>query len=153
MLPFRTVASGRFRVRPADVQLLSPLTGPDKVICIGMNYRDHCEEQGAPVPEEPVVFNKFPNSIVGPYDQIPYPDVTSELDWEVELAIVVGKGGKNISEANALDHVFGFTVAHDVSARDWQLKKNGGQFLLGKSMDGFCPLGNQSGWRGGVTHR
>jgi 2-keto-4-pentenoate hydratase/2-oxohepta-3-ene-1,7-dioic acid hydratase in catechol pathway len=67
---------------------------------------------------------------------------SKELDWEVELAIVIGKEGKNINESDALDHIFGFTVAHDVSARDWQLKKNGGQWLLGKSMDAFCPIGN-----------
>ncbi len=67
--------------------------------------------------------------------------VFKELDWEVELAIVIGKEGKNIPKASAMDHVFGFTVAHDVSARDWQLKRNGGQWLLGKSMDAFCPIG------------
>ena len=106
-----------------------------------MNYRDHCEEQGAPIPTEPVVFNKFPSSIVGPFDPIPYPEVTGELDWEVELAAVVGRRGRDIPESSAMSHVLGFTVAHDVSARDWQLKRNCGQWLLGKTMDGFCPLG------------
>ena len=106
-----------------------------------MNYRDHCEEQNAPVPTEPVVFNKFPSCIIGPKADLPYPDCTSELDWEVELTIVIGKKGKKIPESEAMDYVFGYTVAHDVSARDWQLKKNGGQWLIGKAMDGFCPLG------------
>ena len=81
---------------------------------------------------------------MGPNDDIPYPEITKELDWEVELAIVIGKKGFNIPLAQAPDHIFGFTVAHDVSARDWQLKKNGGQWLLGKAMDAFCPLGRDT---------
>lgn len=129
------------RLAPKDVTLMAPVTSPDKVICIGMNYKDHCEEQNAPVPTEPVVFNKFPSCIIGPNDPIPFPELTKELDWEVELAIVIGKLGRNIPETEAMDYVLGYTVAHDVSARDWQLKKNGGQWLLGKAMDGFCPLG------------
>eukprot|EP00095_Tigriopus_kingsejongensis_P005324 maker-scaffold123_size333416-snap-gene-2.20 protein:Tk05324 transcript:maker-scaffold123_size333416-snap-gene-2.20-mRNA-1 annotation:"fumarylacetoacetate hydrolase domain-containing protein 2" len=137
----RIVDSNPIKIASHDILLEAPVTRPDKVLCIGMNYKDHCEEQNAPVPKEPVVFNKFPSCIIGPHDPIPYPPVTEELDWEVELAIVVGKQGRNISEDQAMDYVFGFTVAHDVSARDWQLKKNGGQWLLGKAMDGFCPLG------------
>jgi len=124
-----------------QVKFLSPITNPDKVICIGMNYKDHCEEQGAPVPIEPIIFNKFPSTITGPYDDIQYTEETMALDWEVELAVVIGKAGKRILPENALEHVFGYTVAHDVSARDWQLKRNGGQWLLGKTMDTFCPLG------------
>ena len=106
-----------------------------------MNYKDHCEEQGAPIPKEPVVFNKFPSTIVGPFDNLPYPEISKELDWEVELVIVIGKSGFNIPENKAADHIFGYTVAHDVSARDWQLRRNGGQWLLGKSMNAFCPIG------------
>ena len=117
------------------------MTRPDKVICIGMNYKDHCEEQNAPVPSEPVVFNKFPSCIVGPTDDLPYPDATNELDWEVELAIVIGKKAKGVPEKEAGEYIAGYTPAHDVSARDWQLKRNGGQWLMGKAMDGFCPLG------------
>lgn len=131
----------KFRIPRCEVTLSAPIDGMDKVLCIGMNYKDHCEEQNAPVPTEPLVFNKFPSCVVGPFADIPYPEVTEQLDWEVELVIVIGKEGKDISEADAMDHVFGFTVAHDVSARDWQLKKNGGQWLLGKSMDAFCPIG------------
>jgi len=137
----RAIDSKRFRVPRSEVILLAPITGPDKVLCIGMNYKDHCEEQGAPVPTEPVVFNKFPSCIAGPTDPLPYPEVTKELDWEVELAIVIGKRCKNISEGDALDHILGFTVAHDVSARDWQMKRNGGQWLVGKAMDCFSPIG------------
>ena len=95
-----------------------------------MNYVDHCEEQNKPIPQEPLVFNKFPSCIVGPADPIPYPEISQELDWEVELVIVIGKSGFQIPKDKAMDHVFGFTVAHDVSARDWQLRKNGGTYLL-----------------------
>merc|ERR1719468_65428 len=129
------------KISPSEVDLKAPLTKPDKVLCIGMNYVDHCEEQNKPIPTEPLVFNKFPSCIVGPSEPIPYPEVSKELDWEVELVIVIGKSGFEIKNKEAMDHVFGYTVAHDVSARDWQLRKNGGQWLLGKAMNGFCPIG------------
>ena len=125
----------------AEVKLLSPITSPDKVLCIGMNYVDHCAEQNQPVPTEPVVFNKFPSCIVGPGDAIELPTATSELDWEVELVIVIGQRCRNVTAEQAGDYIFGYTVAHDVSARDWQLRRNGGQWLIGKAMDTFCPLG------------
>lgn len=124
-----------------SIKILSPITDPEKVLCVGMNYVDHCKEQNQPVPEEPVIFNKFASSIVGPTDDIPYPEETQELDWEVEMVIVIGKAGKNIKESDAMNHVVGYTVAHDVSARDWQMRRNGKQWLLGKAMDAFCPLG------------
>ncbi|XP_077992554.1 oxaloacetate tautomerase fahd2, mitochondrial-like [Glandiceps talaboti] len=137
----KAVESGQYVIKRDTVRLRAPITNPDKVLCIGNNYRDHCAEQGVPVPTEPVVFSKFSSSVVGPGDDIIYPDVTDALDWEVELVVVIGKAGKNIKEADAMNHVVGFTVGHDVSARDWQLKKNGGQWLLGKTMDTFCPIG------------
>ena len=90
-----------------------------------MNYKDHCEEQGVPIPKEPLVFSKFPSCVVGPSSDLPLPSITEQLDWEVELCIVVGKEVKNISKEDAMDCVFGFTAAHDVSARDWQLKRYG----------------------------
>jgi 2-keto-4-pentenoate hydratase/2-oxohepta-3-ene-1,7-dioic acid hydratase in catechol pathway len=124
-----------------DISLAAPITGMDKVLCIGMNYRDHCEEQGAPVPTEPLVFNKFPSCVCGPSDDIPLPACTQQLDWEVELTVVIGKTARNVTKEDALSCVLGYTVAHDVSARDWQLKRNGGQWLAGKAMDNFCPLG------------
>jgi len=124
-----------------NVNLLPPVSGSDKVVCIGMNYKDHCEEQNVPVPAEPIFFSKFASCLVGPQDPIPYPEATKELDYEVELAVVIGKKGKNIEKSNVMDHVLGYTVAHDVSARDWQLKKNGGQWLVGKAMDAFSPIG------------
>ncbi|KAG8223570.1 hypothetical protein J437_LFUL003034 [Ladona fulva] len=124
-----------------DVIVKAPIYGPDKVACVGMNYRDHCEELNAPIPQEPMFFNKFPSSIAGPNDPIPFPSPTDSLDYEVELALIIGKKGKDIPIETAMDHIFGYCVAHDVTARDWQLKKNGGQWLLGKTMEAFCPLG------------
>ncbi|GAB1607618.1 fumarylacetoacetate hydrolase domain-containing protein 2-like [Argonauta hians] len=124
-----------------DVNLLSPITQPDKLICVGMNYKDHCEELEVGYPEEPVIFSKFSSCIVGPHGPVLYPKVTTQLDWEVELAVVIGKGGKDIPVSEAMSCVFGYTVAFDVSARDWQLQRNGQQWLLGKTMDTFCPLG------------
>nr|XP_020635843.1 fumarylacetoacetate hydrolase domain-containing protein 2 [Pogona vitticeps]XP_020635844.1 fumarylacetoacetate hydrolase domain-containing protein 2 [Pogona vitticeps]XP_020635845.1 fumarylacetoacetate hydrolase domain-containing protein 2 [Pogona vitticeps] len=124
-----------------QVTLLAPITNPDKVICVGMNYVDHCLEQNVKIPTEPIIFSKFSSSIVGPYDDIIHPPESKEVDWEVELAFVIGKRGKHIQESEAMDHVAGFTVAHDVSARDWQMKRNGKQWLLGKTFDTFCPLG------------
>uniref|UniRef100_A0A8B9S6Y8 Fumarylacetoacetate hydrolase domain containing 2A n=1 Tax=Apteryx owenii TaxID=8824 RepID=A0A8B9S6Y8_APTOW len=140
-VPRRAQESGRHRVPRAEVTLLAPVTGPDKVICVGLNYKDHCREQGVKIPQEPVIFSKFPSAIAGPFDDIAHPAESGEVDWEVELAFVIGKKGKRIAEAAALDHVAGFTVANDVSARDWQMKRNGRQWLLGKTFDTFCPLG------------
>jgi 2-keto-4-pentenoate hydratase/2-oxohepta-3-ene-1,7-dioic acid hydratase in catechol pathway/6-phosphogluconolactonase (cycloisomerase 2 family) len=125
-----------------DVQLLPPILKPEKVLCVGMNYREHCEEQNFPIPDEPVIFNKFGSSVTGPNSNVYYNgNQTQQMDFEVELAVIIGLGGKDIKEENALKHVAGVTVAHDVSSRDWQFQKNGGQWLLGKCQDTFCPLG------------
>ncbi|XP_035496410.2 fumarylacetoacetate hydrolase domain-containing protein 2A isoform X2 [Scophthalmus maximus] len=137
----RALASGRCVLERSDIQLLSPVSAPEKVVCVGMNYRDHCLEQNAPIPEEPIIFSKFPSAITGPYDDIALPSESQEVDWEVELAFVIGRRGKHIKEEDALSYVAGFTVANDVSARDWQMKRNGKQWLLGKTFDSFCPLG------------
>ncbi|KAK3095402.1 hypothetical protein FSP39_014214 [Pinctada imbricata] len=140
----KAMNSGKGIIKPSSsVKVVAPIYNPDKVLCIGMNYKDHCEEQNAPVPVEPVIFNKFPSCIIGPTDDLQYPAETTQLDWEVELTIVIGKNAKNVTESDAMDYIFGYTVAHDVSARDWQLQagKNGGQWVIGKAMDGFCPLG------------
>ncbi|XP_029999187.1 fumarylacetoacetate hydrolase domain-containing protein 2A [Sphaeramia orbicularis] len=137
----RAVASGQCVLKRSDVRLLSPILNPEKVVCVGMNYRDHCLEQNAPIPKEPIIFSKFPSAITGPYDDIVLPSESQEVDWEVELAFVIGRKGKHIKEEDALSHVAGFTVANDVSARDWQMKRNGRQWLLGKTFDSFCPLG------------
>ncbi|XP_035674731.1 fumarylacetoacetate hydrolase domain-containing protein 2-like [Branchiostoma floridae] len=129
-------------ILPRDqIHLTSPVPNPGKVICVGMNYKDHCLEQNAPIPEEPIYFSKFGNSITGPEDDIIHPENSDEVDWEVEMVVVIGKQGKDIKEEEAYDYVAGYTVADDVSARDWQMRKNGRQWLLGKTFDTFCPLG------------
>jgi len=124
-----------------QVQIIQPLRKPDKILCVGHNYKDHCEELGLPLPKQPVFFNKFPSTIIGPNHNLPHPEATKALDYEVELAIIIGKAGKNIKKSEALDHIFGYTIALDISARDLFGTFNSGQWLLGKSMDGFCPLG------------
>ncbi|NXK43662.1 FAHD2 protein, partial [Piprites chloris] len=133
--------SGQHRVPRGATRLLAPVGDPEKLICVGLNYRDHCQEQGLRVPKEPVIFSKFPSAITGPFDDIVHPQDSTEVDWEVELAAVIGKRGRHIEESAALEHVVGFTVANDVSARDWQMRRNGRQWLLGKTFDTFCPLG------------
>ncbi|KAM6331281.1 oxaloacetate tautomerase FAHD2A, mitochondrial-like isoform 1-T4 [Alca torda] len=137
----RALESGHHRVPRGTVRLLAPVGDPQKVIAVGLNYRDHCWEQGVSVPKEPIIFSKFPSAIIGPFDDIVHPQDSSEVDWEVELAAVIGKEGRHIEESSAMDHVVGFTVANDISARDWQMRRNGRQWLLGKTFDTFCPLG------------
>lgn len=129
---------------PIDQLKLAPaIHNAEKVICVGLNYRDHCEEQDLPIPKEPVIFNKFPSTLTAAGDAIQLPKIKGgcNTDLEAELAIIIGKSGKNIAKENAMDHVFGYTIANDVSGRDWQKKRNGGQWLLGKTFDTFCPLG------------
>jgi ureidoglycolate lyase len=111
-----------------------------KLVCIGLNYSDHAEESGLEVPPEPVIFFKATSSISGPNDAIEVPRDSSALDWEVELAIVIGKDGKYIDEANARDHIAGFCVVNDVSERDFQINRSG-QWVKGKSADTFGPTG------------
>lgn len=137
----RVVDGGQHVLKRADIQLKAPIHNPNKLICIGMNYVDHCLEQNVPLPTEPVIFSKFTNAITDPGAPIIYPEETQELDFEVELAFVIGKTGKKIKESEAMEYVAGYTVVHDVSARDWQLKKNSGQWLIGKTFDSFCPIG------------
>ncbi|XP_048585234.1 fumarylacetoacetate hydrolase domain-containing protein 2 [Nematostella vectensis] len=137
----RAVESGKNVLQRSNLKLKAPIYNPEKIICTGMNYADHCYEQNMPIPTEPVIFSKFASAIAAPGDPIPYGTETEELDFEVELAFVIGKTGKNIKEEDAMDYVAGYTVAHDVSARDWQLKKNAGQWLLGKTGDAYLPLG------------
>lgn len=129
------------QVALGDVTLLSPVTNPQKILCVGLNYRGHCEEQNKPIPKEPMFFSKYATTIVGPFDGVIAHKITDQIDWEVELAVIIGREAKHVTKANAMEHVFGYTVAQDISARDWQKMRNGGQFLIGKSMDTFCPLG------------
>ncbi|WP_247740802.1 fumarylacetoacetate hydrolase family protein [Cohnella sp. LGH] len=112
---------------------------PQKIICVGLNYRRHAEETNSPIPEYPILFNKFNNSLTGHQASVAVPGVTAKLDYEAELAIVIGRRAKNVSRDEALDYVFGYTAVNDLSARDLQLRTQ--QWLLGKSCDGFCPIG------------
>lgn len=124
-----------------DVRIGPPVPDPQKIICVGLNYADHAAESGAQVGDEPVIFNKFLTALAAHGDPIPLPKVGANVDYEAELVAVIGVGGKNIARGAALDHVAGYACGHDVSARDWQQGKPGGQWLLGKSFDGFAPLG------------
>ena len=132
----------------AGLKVLAPIPRPRKnVFCVGWNYLEHFAEgeamrpSGQDLPTHPVFFSKAPTAVTGPYDLIPYDaKVSEQIDWEVELAVIIGKNGKNISENDALDYVFGYTVVNDVTARDLQ-RRHGGQWLKGKSLDGACPMG------------
>jgi 2-keto-4-pentenoate hydratase/2-oxohepta-3-ene-1,7-dioic acid hydratase in catechol pathway len=127
---------------PAEqVQLLPPVPDPHKIVCLGLNYADHAREGGAPIPKDPVLFSKYATALVGQGDPIVLPPVSQEVDYEAELVFVVGKGGRHIPEDRGLDHIAGYTIGHDVSARDWQLKKDGKQWMVGKTFDTFAPTG------------
>jgi 2-keto-4-pentenoate hydratase/2-oxohepta-3-ene-1,7-dioic acid hydratase in catechol pathway len=124
-----------------DVTVLAPLLRPAKIICVGINYFDHAAEAETEPPKEPIIFSKYASSIVGPTDVVELPAVSRRVDWEAELAAVIGRRGKNIPADQAADYIAGYTVANDVSAREWQLAKPMKQWLLGKSFDTFLPLG------------
>ncbi|UVI28553.1 fumarylacetoacetate hydrolase family protein [Paenibacillus spongiae] len=115
------------------------VTRPNKIICVGLNYRKHAEETNAPIPEYPILFNKFNNTLTGHKKDIAVPKVTEKLDYEAELVIVIGKRAKYVPQEQALDHVFGYAAVNDLSARDLQLRTQ--QWLLGKTCDDFSPLG------------
>jgi 2-keto-4-pentenoate hydratase/2-oxohepta-3-ene-1,7-dioic acid hydratase in catechol pathway len=111
------------------------------LICAGLNYRDHAEETGSQIPTEPIIFNKFPSAVVGPGDAVVLPKNVAKPDYEAELAFVVGPGGRHIPAAAWHGHVYGYMCLNDVSARDWQIGRPGGQWLLGKTFDTFAPTG------------
>ncbi len=126
----------------ASVKLLAPVPDPGKVLCIGLNYRDHALEGGKAIPTEPVLFAKLANALSGPDDPIVIPRVATKVDFEAELVIVIGKRGKHIpNDATAFGHVGGYTCGHDVSARDWQFRGEEKQWLIGKTFDTFAPTG------------
>jgi 2-keto-4-pentenoate hydratase/2-oxohepta-3-ene-1,7-dioic acid hydratase in catechol pathway len=126
-----------------EVQLLAPIPRPSKnVFCIGKNYRDHAIEMGseADIPEDIMVFSKAPTAVIGHGEGIPsHANITEQMDYEGELALVIGKTGTGITKEDAMDHVFGYTIINDITARDLQQKHK--QFLLGKSLNGTCPMG------------
>ena len=121
--------------------LRAPIIKPGKVICIGLNYRDHAAESGMEIPSEPVCFGKFSQAVIGPETDIKLPAVSSQVDYEAELVAVIGRRGKNIAAADARSYIAGYTNGNDVSARDWQIGRPGGQWLLGKTPDTFAPTG------------
>jgi 2-keto-4-pentenoate hydratase/2-oxohepta-3-ene-1,7-dioic acid hydratase in catechol pathway len=134
----------------ADARLQAPIPRPAKnILCLGRNYAEHASEAvrahgeatTSDKPKYPPVFTKAPTAVIGPYDSIPFDStISSQIDWEGELAVVIGRKGKDIARGQALEHVFGYTVLNDVTARDLQ-KAFGGQFFKGKSLDGSCPMG------------
>ncbi len=127
---------------PIHGKLLAPLD-PIVILCIGLNYKKHAEETQAPLPKHPILFMKSPSSVQNPGSPILLPRTlrSDKVDYEAELAVVIGKTARNIPRERALDHVLGYTCANDISARDWQKEGGGGQWCLGKSFDTFCPLG------------
>ena len=124
----------------SEARLHAPVDRPGKIIGIGLNYEDHARETGAEAPEKPIVFAKYPNTVVGQGDAIRIPPITEQVDYEAELAVVIGRPARNVSEDEALDYVFGYANCNDVSSRDLQFSE-GGQWTRSKSLDTFCPLG------------
>jgi 2,4-didehydro-3-deoxy-L-rhamnonate hydrolase len=116
-----------------------PIDRPGKIVCVGLNYRDHAEEQGTELPEAPLLFAKWPNALIGPGEAIVIPPETTQADYEAELGVVIGSRVRNVSGENALEAVRGYVCLNDVSARDLQFSD--GQWTRGKSVDSFCPIG------------
>jgi 2-keto-4-pentenoate hydratase/2-oxohepta-3-ene-1,7-dioic acid hydratase in catechol pathway len=138
---WEALARGGTRYDPATARLLAPIPDPRKIICLGLNYRDHAAESGMDIPTEPILFSKYPSSLVGHQAEIVLPSVSDQVDYEAELVIVVGRKGRHIPREQAMEYVAGYTVGHDVSARDWQLNKPGKQWMAGKTFDTFAPVG------------
>jgi 2,4-diketo-3-deoxy-L-fuconate hydrolase len=125
---------------PEGTRLGSPVARPSKIICIGLNYADHAKETKASIPTEPIIFFKSTTALCGPYDEVIIPRNSKKTDWEVELAVVIGKKASYVEEANALEYVAGYCLHNDLSEREFQLERNG-QWVKGKSCDTFAPLG------------
>lgn len=125
---------------PADSRIAAPFARPSKIVCIGLNYRDHAEETGAAIPAEPIIFMKSTTALVGPNDEVVIPKNSVKTDWEVEFGIVIGKKASYVHEADALAHVAGYVLHNDVSEREFQLER-GGTWDKGKGCDTFAPMG------------
>lgn len=123
----------------SSAKLLAPIARPGKIICVGLNYLDHARESNMEVPKTPTIFSKFTNTVIGPGDEIVLPKNSEKPDYEAEFAVIIGRKARHVSEANALDYVFGYTCLNDVSARDFQMATS--QWLMGKTFDTFCPMG------------
>ncbi len=124
----------------ADARIGPAIARPSKIVCVGLNYRDHALETGAQIPDEPVLFMKATTAICGPYDDLVLPRGSLKTDWEVELGVVIGKTARYVSEERSLEHVAGFVLLNDYSERAFQ-RERGGQFTKGKSADSFAPIG------------
>ncbi len=133
--------SGAILYHENQIRRCAPVPRPPKVICVGLNYRDHAAESGLAVPTEPVLFCKYGTAVIGPGDPIVLPPESTEVDYEAEFVFVIGKPGRNIPAELAMEHVAGYTVGHDVSARDYQIRRGGGQWMVGKTFDTFAPMG------------
>ena len=133
--------NGSTRYDPAGCVLLPPVPDPGKIVCLGLNYRDHARETGAEPPDLPILFSKYASSLIGSGSAIVLPSISAEVDFEAELVVVIGGRGKNVAVGVAMDLVGGYMVGNDVSARDWQLRKPGKQWMAGKTFDTFAPTG------------
>jgi 2-keto-4-pentenoate hydratase/2-oxohepta-3-ene-1,7-dioic acid hydratase in catechol pathway len=141
-LPRLRAAAERSTAKPlaeADLKLGPCVVSPGKIIAVGLNYRRHAQETGAPIPETPILFSKFNNTLAASCEAVPLPTVATQYDYEVELGVVIGRRATSVSEESALDYVFGYCTANDLSARDLQMRTS--QWLLGKTLDRFCPVG------------
>jgi len=127
--------------REDQIRRRAPVPRPGKIICVGLNYRDHAAESNMPIPQEPVLFPKYSNTVIGPDDPIVLPPDSTEPDYEAELVFVIGRRADTVPAAQALAHVAGYTCGHDVSARDYQIKRGGGQWMAGKTWNTFAPMG------------
>jgi acylpyruvate hydrolase len=124
----------------SNVKLSAPVTNPSKIIAVGLNYMDHCREQKVEVPKSPILFAKFPSSVIGPGDPVCWsPELTGQVDYEGELAVVIGRQAREVPAEKAYEYVAGYTIVNDISARDLQF--GDGQWVRGKSLDTFCPMG------------
>ena len=141
LLPRIQRLSLRLGVVEEPVSLLCPLDRPGKIFGVGLNYHDHAAEGGRSIGEEPVIFSKMPTSLSGPFDPILLPPQSKQVDYEAELVVVIGRKVRWADTKEAAESIFGYAVGNDVSARDWQKGKPGGQWLLGKSFDSFAPIG------------
>ncbi|MFF7986887.1 fumarylacetoacetate hydrolase family protein [Streptomyces sp. NPDC007901] len=137
--PERAVAAGGKRVPLAEASLAPLVPHPNKIICLGLNYATHIKEMSRPTPAHPTLFAKYDGSLIGAHDDIHMPPVSNDLDWEAELTVVIGRAGRHIPREKALKHVAGYTVANDVTVRDWQHRTR--EFLSGKTFEATTPVG------------
>jgi 2-keto-4-pentenoate hydratase/2-oxohepta-3-ene-1,7-dioic acid hydratase in catechol pathway len=136
---FSQALANQLLIERAAIRLLAPVPRPGKLIAIGLNYRDHASESNMPIPEKPVVFSKFTTSVIGPNEAVVLPSTSKQVDYEAELAVVIGRRAKDVARVRAFDYVLGYTIINDVSARDFQFAD--GQWQRGKSCDTFAPMG------------